>query len=228
MKKSLKKFCFAFGMFILCSPQMGVSSHDPLNTSKSSIFSSSEKKMEDPPPSFDKGCMSVFLGYGFNNSTTKIVTDFGDGGGKSFGPIQIGYQYHLSKRIAIGLMFTTTSATTAQQFVTDFVTQANYTYSANFSTFLSKFDFFWSNKNNLAMYSGLALGTQTARFSTNVTSGDPSLVEPFTESVGAIASHITLFGVKSRFRSIGTYAEIGIGVNGLLNAGITYNFGSSK
>ncbi len=176
---------------------------------------------------FKKGTTSIFFGIGINNASTKAIKSIGEGGGKAFGPVQFGYQYHLSNRLCIGLMYTYTSAETGQEFVTDLITQANYTYKFNISTFLSRLDYCWMNRKDFAYYSGFGLGTQRVKATTNVTSGDPTLVPDYTDDISGLAGHITIFGFKTRFGQtgkLGLYSEVGYGVNGTWNAGLTYNF----
>jgi hypothetical protein len=186
-----------------------------------------ESPTSDVSVPFSKGTTSLFFGIGINNTSTKQIKAIGEGGGRAFGPVQFGYQYHLSNRFCLGLMYTYTSAETGEEFVTDFITQANYTYKFNISTFLSRLDYCWMNKKNFAYYSGFGFGTQKVTASTSVASGDPSLVPDYTEDFSGVAGHLTIFGFKARFGNngkLGMYSEVGFGVNGLWNAGLTYSF----
>ena len=98
-----------------------------------------------------------------------------------------------------------------------------YNYEVRFSTFLTQFDYSWSNKENHNWYSGLSLGIVNVKATANITtgSGNPT----FNAADGGLTYHATLVGWHGTIgKGFGGYAELGYGCNGLINLGATYSF----
>jgi len=169
---------------------------------------------------FKKGDMSIMVGYGLPN----LVSNFD--GATGYGPFEIGYQYHLSNKVSIGLIYTYAHATGPTINYADGLGNSfSYDYDVSYSTFLVRGDYFWVNKNKTAIYSGLGLGYVSVSSSVVMVSGTntSASIAAFSATESGLAYHLTALGIKYKaFGHLGVFAELGYGYNGALNLGLQY------
>ena len=167
-----------------------------------------------------KNRMRIMAGVGFPNIPAAVLSDVDN----STGPYQLGYKVFLTDKFSIGLMYNYASAQTKNKLAyDDNLNPYTYNYEVRFSTFLTQFDYSWSNKENHNWYSGLSLGIVNVKATANITtgSGNPT----FNAADGGLTYHATLVGWHGTIgKGFGGYAELGYGCNGLINLGATYSF----
>jgi len=178
---------------------------------------------------YKKGDMSLFFGVGASNTLATTLSSVGEGASNTFGPYIIGYQYHLTDKLTIGLAYTHQSASTGKVTIDNGIDNVSYQTNFTFSTFLSQLNYSWYNNENGAfvLYSGASVGTFTMNAELEIISGNQDLANKYTGVSEGIAYHITAIGFKGRFTKtskLGAFAELGFGFNGLFNGGIQYTF----
>jgi hypothetical protein len=178
---------------------------------------------------YKKGDMSLFFGVGASNTLATTLSSVGEGASNTFGPYIIGYQYHLTDKLTIGLAYTHQSASTVKVTIDNGIDNVSYQTNFTFSTFLSQLNYSWYNNENGAfvLYSGASVGTFTMNAELEIISGNQDLANKYTGVSEGIAYHITAIGFKGRFTKtskLGAFAELGFGFNGLFNGGIQYTF----
>ena len=153
------------------------------------------------------------IGEGLGLVFTK--TEFDDG--SIIGPISLDYFYHLDNpRLAIGGSFT------YSKWDSDVLVRKSDTKvgerKRNFFSVMPSFKYYWTNKNHFGLYSKLGAGigflSRTDKDQTNAEKSDNGCYFMFQLSVLGAE-----FGGKFR-----GFAELGIGDQGLLQAGIRYKF----
>jgi len=178
---------------------------------------------------FQKGNMSVFAGFGASNTIANTLSSVGTDASNTFGPYIIGYQYHITDKLMLGLVYTYQSAATGKQTIQSGTDEVSYKTNVNVSTFLSQLNYSWltSEKQQCILYSGIALGTYSVNAELDVLSGNKDLAKPYADLKDGIGYHITAIGFKGRFKKdskLGSFAELGYGVNGIFNVGLQYTF----
>ncbi|NDC29870.1 MAG: hypothetical protein EBZ58_02790 [Bacteroidetes bacterium] len=178
---------------------------------------------------YTKGNMSLFFGVGASNTFANKLSSIGEGASNSFGPYIIGYQFHLSDKLTIGLAYTNQSASTGKVTIDNGTDNVSFKTNFTFSTFLSQLNYSWYDNQNGAfvLYSGLSAGTYTLNAELEVISGNKELAKINSDISEGLAYHITAIGFKGRFTKtskLGAFAELGYGYNGLFNGGIQYTF----
>ncbi len=178
---------------------------------------------------YKKGNMSLFFGVGASNALANTLSSVGEGASNTFGPYIIGYQYHLTDKLTIGLAYTSQTASTGKVTIDNGTDNVSFKTNFNFSTFLSQLNYSWYDNENGAfvLYSGLSAGTYTLNAELEVISGNKELAKINSDISDGLAYHITAIGYKGRFTKtskLGAFAELGYGYNGLFNGGIQYTF----
>jgi hypothetical protein len=178
---------------------------------------------------YNKGNMSLFLGVGASNTLANTLSKVGEGASNAVGPFILGYQYHLSDKLTIGLAYTYQSASTGKVVIDNGIDNVTFQTNLNFSTFLSQLNYSWYNNENNAfvLYSGLSVGTFTVKSDLEILSGNEELATIYTGVTEGLAHHITAIGFKGQFTKtskLGAFAELGFGYNGVFNGGIQYTF----
>ncbi len=178
---------------------------------------------------YKKGNMTLYAGTGYRNSVAIILKDVGDGTSDSEGPILLGYQYHLTDKLMIGLSYSLQAASTGK--VKTETATDNVVYRTNMvlSCFMSQLNYTWYSheKQSFILYSGASIGTFSVNKSLEIISGNKDLATAYSNISDEMAYHFTAFGFKGRFSKdskLGAFAELGYGANGLFNAGINFSF----
>lgn len=178
---------------------------------------------------YKKGNMTLYAGLGASNVVANALNSVGEGAAYSVGPYILGYQYHLTDKLMIGLAYTYQSASTGKQTVTTATDNVSFRTNLNVSTFLSQINYSWYNNENqaLILYSGAALGTFSIDSELELVSGNKDLAVLYNGLANGMSYHITAIGYKGRFTKsskLGAFAELGFGMNGIFNAGLQYTF----
>lgn len=163
--------------------------------------------------------------YDFPNKATNIIN----------APAFIGYQYHVKKRLSIGLIYCTSGVATPNLSYPDFQNPGQTTefnYQVNINSFMGSVDYHWyfktGNKSALSLHSGLALGVYDVNFRTQIVGGNGQNLPEYNLSTGSNGWQITLIGVKQSFyykllKNFGYMANLGVGMNVIgLSVGATY------
>ena len=87
---------------------------------------------------YKKGNMSLFFGVGASNALANTLSSVGEGASNTFGPYIIGYQYHLTDKLTIGLAYTSQTASTGKVTIDNGTDNVSFKTNFNFSTFLSQ------------------------------------------------------------------------------------------
>ena len=169
------------------------------------------------------------IGYGFPNILKSIAykTD------KSIGPFQISYKKFISDNISIGIVcnysYVETKSVDSYEIISfspKYLTREySYHYNIHLITCFIVNDYTWKNTDNYNMYSGLAIGCGFAPGFAIRTSGNLKPPEYSDTSFGALF-HATLFGFNHKIGNsgFGAYSELGLGFNGIVQAGINYSY----
>jgi hypothetical protein len=178
---------------------------------------------------YKKGNMTLYAGLGASNVVANALNSVGEGAANSVGPYILGYQYHLTDKLMIGLAYTYQSASTGKQTVTTATDNVSFRTNLNVSTFLSQINYSWYNNENQAfiLYSGAALGTFSIDSELELVSGNKDLAVLYNGLANGMSYHINAIGYKGRFTKsskLGAFAELGFGMNGIFNAGLQYTF----
>ncbi len=194
-----------------------------------SVTANAQNKSTEIP--FDKGTMSIFAGYGLPNVVNNLD------GYTGIGPLEIGYQYHLSKKVSIGLIYTYSHFSSPTFTFTDIdantgnTLTSEYAYDVTYTTFLARFDYFWKNSKKSAIYSGLAVGyvDVSSNMAILTDGGNTTSIVAFSAASSSVAFHLTAIGIKYKaFGNLGGFAELGYGCNGIVNLGLQYSFGGNS
>ncbi len=166
-----------------------------------------------------EGSKHVYLGLGFPNFPGVIYSLFGAGGGSSVGPFVATFKYAVKDKLAIGGTVNYSSASTGN--FTN-LNGGNYSYKFTLITAMANGSYHYSNSDKADFYSGFSLGYGFASFTTE---GTPDLGESGPASVGGVAWQITPIGFRYLFtENIGAYTELGYGLNGLAQIGLSAKF----
>lgn len=178
---------------------------------------------------YKKGNMTLYAGVGASNAVANSLNSIGEGAANSVGPYILGYQYHLTDKLMIGLGYSYQSASTGKQTIVTATDAVSFKTNLNVSTFFSQVNYSWYNNENQAMvlYSGAALGTYTINADLELISGNKDLAVVYKGLADGMSYHVTLLGYKGGFTKsskLGAFAELGYGMNGIFNAGLQYTF----
>ena len=165
------------------------------------------------------------LKYDFPNKTSNTIK----------APTFVGYQYHIKKRISIGMVYCVSNVRTPDLQYPDLQNPSEvteYHYEVNINSFMGSVDYHWYYKNgaksSLSLHSGLALGVYDVNFKTEITGGNGQNLSPYNFSAGGNGWQLTLIGVKQSFnykllRNFGYVANLGLGTNVIgVSVGATY------
>lgn len=165
------------------------------------------------------------LKYDFPNKTANTIK----------APTFIGYQYHIKKRISIGMVYCVSNVRTPDLQYPDLQNPSEITefhYEVNINSFMGSVDYHWYYKNgvksSLSLHSGLALGVYDVNFKTEITGGEGQNLPQYNFSAGGNGWQLTLIGIKQSFnykllRNFGYVANLGLGMNVIgLSVGATY------
>jgi hypothetical protein len=140
---------------------------------------------------------SFSLGFGFP-ATQKLAGKKTDLTPKVLGPFNLAYQYQAKTWLNVGAGVTYVKTTLSEG------TKFNYV------SLVGRADFQYVNKPNYKLYSGLSLGG-AYQFNADCAHANPAL-------------HLLFMGIKYSFTNFGVFTEIGYGINGVVNSGVTYKF----
>jgi hypothetical protein len=163
--------------------------------------------------------------YDFPNKAPNIIN----------APTFIGYQYHVKKRLSIGLVYCVSGVKTPNLIYPDLQNPSESTefnYQININSFMGSVDYHWyyrtGKKSSLSLHSGLALGVYDVNFTTQIIGGNGQNLPEYNLSTGGKGWQLTLIGVKQSFnykllKNFGYVANLGVGMNVIgLSAGATY------
>lgn len=140
-------------------------------------------------------------------------------------PSFIAYQYHVKKRLSLGLVYCTASVTTPELDYPDLQNPGEITrfrYQVAINSFMGNVDYHWyirnGKKSSLSLHSGIALGVFDVNFRTQVLGGDGQNLPNVNFSSGGNGWQLTLIGVKQNFdykllKGFGYMANLGLGTN---------------
>ncbi len=170
-----------------------------------------------------QGSKHVHLGLGFPNFPGLIFTALGGGGGSSFGPLLTTFEYGVADKIAIGGTFGYSTASSPS--LDGFDANGNnksYTLNLNLLTIMARATYHYSNSDKADFYSGISLGYANA--SVGISEG--SIINTVSyASVGGFAYQFTPIGFRYMFTdNIGAHTELGYGLNGLAQIGLSAKF----
>ena len=166
-----------------------------------------------------EGSKHVYLGLGFPNFPGLIYSTYGNGGGSSVGPFCATFKYGIQDKIAVGGTLNYSSASTA-----DLSNGNGGTYAYKFSliTVMGSGSYHFLSSDKADLYSGLSMGWAIASLTTEGTTGAFSSAP---EAVGGFTYHLTPIGFRYMFTdNIGAYTELGWGLNGLAQIGLSAKF----
>lgn len=176
-----------------------------------------------------------YLGYGpgfasmqsYYETTNDIVNDIFSGlfgadqvstNSQSIGVFSFGYNRFVSNKIKLGLNTNFTSYHNTQDYTKNGVTTHQAKWTDNFWSIMIGGDFHYVKKDNLTMYSGIAVGA--CFISSDAGSGlDGESIPNSTQ----FAFQINAFGIRVG-RAFGFFAEAGFGYNSMLTAGFNVRF----
>jgi hypothetical protein len=142
---------------------------------------------------------NLSLGFGFP-ATQTLRNNLLRLKGSVIGPFNLSYQYETgSLSLGTGITYVNTETYTENSSI-------GFTYLS----LLGKANYLFIAREKLKLYSGISIG---AAYRYNEFCAD---VFP--------ALHLQLFGVRYQFAKLGAVAELGYGVNGILNVGVNYEF----
>jgi hypothetical protein len=163
--------------------------------------------------------------YDFPNKAPNIIN----------APTFIGYQYHVKKRLSIGMVYCVSGVKTPNLIYPDLQNPSESTefnYQININSFMGSVDYHWyyrtGKKSSLSLHSGLALGVYDVNFTTQIIGGNGQNLPEYNLSTGGNGWQLTLIGVKQSFnykllKNFGYVANLGVGMNVIgLSAGATY------
>lgn len=142
---------------------------------------------------------------------------------QSLGPVGIRGEYLLSDKFGIGLdiMYTGNSIEWTEE---DFFTPGtyyNYKVSINRPRIIPRFNFHFSDNDNLDLYGVLGIGYNGVKYSFET--NDPDFIEESAKSLIPIAFRLG-FGARYFFNeNMGICAELGLGA-ALVNGGVALKF----
>lgn len=159
--------------------------------------------------SFSVGTCSVYQVFesiitGVVSGMTKNDIESMDG----FGTINVGYLYNLNKHFAVG------ADATYEHFSAKYKDPGASVSTLNHYTVMPAVRAYWFNKTYVSMYSKLAVG------GTLITSDDG---EEITTS-GCFAAQLSPVAIEVGNNKLRGFAEIGIGMQGLILGGVRYSF----
>ena len=174
----------------------------------------------------DQGNSLLDASYGWPNLWTNVfkasVTNDNSINVKtgSLGPLSVQYEYLISEKIGIGVVFGYSSSSVS---FTDLDSGYTYELSVPRMRFMPKFAFHFGNSDSFDPYLLIAAGYGSHSFNYKTT--DPDYTnEDFTMDIAPIAFRIAFGGRYFFSDAIGAKFEIGIGGGGLLEFGLTAKF----
>ncbi len=180
-------------------------------------FSSSAQVVEE-------GTSHVFLGYGAPNFPGLLFTALGSGsGGSSIGPLVLSYQYGIKDKISIGGQIGYCSATSPSLTGVDANFKAtSYTYSMSLINIMAVGNYHYLESDRADLYSGLGVGYGIITTSTD---GNPGVGPTAIPTIAGTTYQLNLLGFRYMFSdNIGAYTELGFGLNGLAQVGLSAKF----
>jgi hypothetical protein len=189
------------------------------------LFQGSDVFAQDQPNEF-------YLGYGPGlismQTLYETTNDLLDGifsgestnqNSTSIGIFSIGYNRFVSEKIKLGLNASYSSINSSLEYYDNSGNlDKEVKWTDDFLTFMVRADFHYMKKENLSMYSGLALGASF--ISSKEGSGAEGLSIP---NATLFAFQVNAFGIRVG-KGFGFFAETGFGYLGLINAGFNVRF----
>ena len=183
-----------------------------------------------PAQAQDETRHEIGISYGVvpNSVWIDVLTDvvpaiFGDKyeNGSYVGPIGVEYYYHTSPLIGVGAI-AVLATNNDDGFRKDvLVSHRNKSYF----TLMPSVKFDWLRKTNWGMYSKVALGATLAHFANQDydTNGKLTGEKKTTDDV-LVNFQASLLGVEAGNRTVRGFAELGVGEQGILLAGVRFKF----
>ena len=156
---------------------------------------------------------NFWLGYGImplNDLIYSAADQFNDidGGIKKMGALSLGYDYRATKVFSVGMSFTYSS---------NWVKSGNDKGTLSFYTIMPTLKFNWLNRDNFSIYSRFSLGLMNVSGKTNVDN------EKY--SVSTIMVQVSPIGAEFKVgQNIMVFGEAGIGMTGIIMAGVRFCF----
>lgn len=226
-------FCALLAMFLF-----------PFLSAQEMIASENTENPQVKTKLFDNQALTFYYGTGSNFSNRQISNELDNQLKYDFpnktantikAPTFIGYQYHIKKRISIGMVYCVSNVRTPDLQYPDLQNPSEITefhYEVNINSFMGSVDYHWYYKNgaksSLSLHSGLALGVYDVNFKTEITGGEGQNLPQYNFSAGGNGWQLTLIGIKQSFnykllRNFGYVANLGLGTNVIgLSVGATY------
>lgn len=131
----------------------------------------------------------------------------------SYGPIAVGVNYYPMHKLSVGLQYSNTKLNNTLE-LNNAVGSSDYKNTYN--VIMARSDYYYAT-GFIQVYSGLGAGVSFAKsVPTNGTTGNDVKSTDFAYQINAIGARVG--------RTIGAFAELGFGYNGVLNLGISAKF----
>ncbi|RAU83080.1 hypothetical protein [Pontibacter arcticus] len=150
-------------------------------------------------PQLVSGLGDVFTFFIFSQNTERHTT----------GPAIFGYHYRLSQKVSLGFSASYTQLKSRYRDTGENAGQVDY------YTFLPRFSYYWARNPAVEVYSGIGLGASYLNRNSNY--------EPDEPNEFVFTTQLTAMGIRAG-RKTGFFMELGLGMNGLLNAGMDRRF----
>lgn len=143
---------------------------------------------------------SISVGVGFPATQTLIGNLLGLNT-STLGPFTVAYHYETPLPLSFGADLTYAQSTTYLE---------KSSISLNYISLMGNANYLFVAREKLKLYTGISIGA-AYKYNNYCTNFFPAL-------------HLRLFGFRYLFSNIGIQAELGYGVNGILNVGGVYEF----
>jgi hypothetical protein len=206
MKKVLFIMVCVFGLTAACNTLLAQDSPNEFYLGYGP-GAASFQSFDEASNSFLDGVFSgIFTGESSNQTSTSI------------GIFSFGYNRFISKKIKLGFNANYTSINNGIEYSKNGAVVRHIKWSDDFLSFMLRADFHYVKKENLSMYSGLAVGVSF------ITSKEGAGAEGLSIPANtAFAFQINGFGIRVG-KGFGFFAEVGFGYLGILNAGFNIRF----
>lgn len=168
----------------------------------------------------------VAVSYGID-SNSQIIDAFEEIGGgllgarfdneKYIGPISAEYFYHLKPWLGVGGIFV--YGQNKQDVMMDH--EKNGESKNSYITLMPAVKFDWLRKKNFGMYSKLAVGAtlRSEKYDSNINSNNS-----YSDSEVHVNWQASLIGIEGGSPTVRGFAELGMGEQGIILAGVRYKF----
>ncbi len=173
------------------------------------------------PMTFEKKTHSLSLSYGAPSILFPI--------GKTFGPINFGYEYQLTRMFGVGGLISYSSAkANTETYYDNGSPLFNYAWHGSYYFVGAHGTVYWMNRSNWALYSGLSVGYMKVTLGVDLTDIQYRYRVPSIDvSASGPMVVIDLFGAKYKVsKEVSIFSEFGLLTKGIVCGGIQYSFPS--